>query len=465
MGTTTLARAGLLALTLAASLAAAPAAAQDRPPEEDLFGAPPPKPAPPAPGRPADTDILAAAPAAPQLREDPLKLGGILYLRANAYWSKGVPPSDWTLDSPNLLDLYLDARPNDRVRGFALGRMLYDPAVDPAAPNPLGGASKVTDAFLDQLWIRFDVERMVFVTAGKQHVKWGTGYFWNPTDYLHRAARNPLAVFDSRAGTTLVKLHVPWEKKGWNFYAVGILESDEPVNQVGKVGGAARAEVVLGTVEVGADAVVRKGRSPLFGVDFSAGVWELDVYGEASLHTGSRVPLWRLTGPDVWATPPVRHQPGFDPQATIGARWSWKYSDEDSLTLGAEYYFNQAGYDDARIYPWLLFTGDFVPFYQGRQYAGVYLLLPKPGSWNNTDFVLSTLGNLADRSFVTRLDWSWLALTYLRVEAFAAVHYGREGGEFRFSLPQLTNPSPPPPTIGPYPPPVLDLGLALRVSL
>jgi hypothetical protein len=471
--TTAIARAALLAL----GLAAAPVAAQDRPGEEELFGAPAPKPIPPAtPSRPAESDILAAPAATLQLREDSLKIGGMLYLRANANWSKGVPPSEWTLDSPNLMDLYLDVRPNDRVRAFALARMLYDPAVDPSTPNPLGGAVKVTDVFLDQLWIRFDVERIAFVTAGKQHVKWGTGYFWNPTDYLHKTPRNPLAVFDDRAGTMLLKLHLPWERKGWNFYAVGILESDEPVNRVGKVGAAARAEVVLGTVEIGADAVVRKGKSPLFGVDFSAGIWEVDVYGEASLHTGSRIPLWTMAAPpDFSAVPPLLgsyqpYEPGFNPQATIGARWSWKYSDEDSLTIGAEWYFNEAGYDDPRIYPWLFYTGDLQPFYQGRQYAGVYVLLPKPGSWNNTDFVLSTVGNLADRSFVTRLDWSWVALTYLRVEAFAAVHYGTEGGEFRFSLdvPRVTIPgSNPPATIGPYlyPPPVLDLGLALRVNL
>ncbi len=482
MTTTAIARAALLAL----GLAAATVAAQDRPGEEELFGAPAPKPIPPAtPSRPAESDILAAPAATLQLREDSLKIGGMLYLRANANWSKGVPPSEWTLDSPNLMDLYLDARPNDRVRAFALARMLYDPSVDPASPNPLAVTQKVTDVFLDQLWIRGDIERTVFFTAGKQHVKWGVGHFWNPTDYLHVKHLSSLAVFDDRAGTTMLKLHLPWEKRGWNFYAMALLEGREPVSRIGKVGGAARAELVLGTAELGLDALVQRGTDPRFGVDISAGIWELDVYAEASLRKGSDVPLWRAREqPDPSKPDPIHqlyetYQPGFAPQVTGGVSWSWKYSDEDALTLGGEYFYNGAGYADETMYPVAL-AGEVLegrtyltPFYLGKHYGGLYLLLPNPGSWNNTNFVVSTLGNLSDRSFISRIDWNVMVLTYLRLEGYAAVHFGTAGGEFRFALDQpaisWANPAPPPPTLtyGPYryPPPVLDLGLALRVNL
>ena len=40
-------------------------------------------------------------------------------------------PADWSLSAPSLLDLYLDARPNPRVRAFILGRMSYDPTLPP----------------------------------------------------------------------------------------------------------------------------------------------------------------------------------------------------------------------------------------------------------------------------------------------------------------------------------------------
>ena len=70
-------------------------------------------------------------------------------------------------------------------------------------------------------------------------------------------------------------------------------------------------------------------------------------------------------------------------------------------------------------------------FYTGRHYAALFASLPAPYSWNYTTFTLSTIGNISDRSFVSRLDYSLTVLTHLSFEAFAAVHFGYKAGEFR----------------------------------
>ena len=507
-----------LAALLGAALLAGPALAQDRPSEDQLFGAqaastPAPAEQPPpaatAP-RPEEAELFGAtgSPNAlppppegviPREEADPLQIGGQAYLRLLTQWQEDGPPRDWPLSSPNLVDLYLDARPNDRVRAFVLGRMSYDPTlgstadptVDPAAAIPGVSATPRSNprGVLDQLWVNFDVGRRVFVTAGKQHVKWGVGRFWNPTDFLHPVRRDPLAVFDARAGTAMVKLHVPWEARGWNLYGVAMLEdaagAPEPTDRLGRIAAGGRAEAVLGTAELGLDALVQDGHRPRFGVDLSAGVWELDLYAEAALRHGVDVPRWREVDP---AAPSVlgrfsRDDPrGFTPQVVLGGSWTRNYTDEDALTLGAEYFFDDSGYRDASLYPVLLAVPvagrllndpalsaqqPFSPFYLGRHYAGVFALLPKPGSWNDTTFTLSALGNLSDRSFVVRLDHSVLALTYLRVETFVAGHLGREGGELRLGFDV-----PPQPVGGglftprfALPAPVLEAGVALRVSL
>ena len=213
------------------------------------------------------------------------------------------------------------------------------------------------------------------------------------------------------------------------------------------MGVGARAEVVLGTVEIGVDGVVQRGQGvsqtpivptlqpapatspgPRLGVDLSAGIWELDVYGEAALKWGSELPRWRIVTPPDFPAGSLGtyepYDPGFSPQVVLGATWSWKYSDEDALTIGGEYFYNSLGYGSPEIYPALVFYRDYVPFYVGRQYAGLYLLLPRPGSWNDTNFTFSTLGNLSDRTFVSRVDYDVMLLTYLRLEAHVAVNYG-----------------------------------------
>lgn len=506
-------RTALAVAAVAALLTPALAPAQERPDEADLFGAPPPaaEPAQPSPSpAPAveqgrDEAILGGeAPGRPSgvlsaAQENPLTIGGLAYLRATTTWSRHSAPDRWPLSSPNLVDLYVDSRPNDRVRAFALARTFWDPTAPPAGSGLLV-RSRGADprAVLDQLWINFDVGRALFVTAGRQHVKWGVGRFWSPTDYLHPVRRDPLAQFDDRTGATMVKLHVPWEAKGWNLYGIALLDDPagrgDAASQVGKVAGGARAEVVLGSTELGADALVRKGQRPRFGVDFSAGIWDLDVSGEVALRTSSDVQLWDDSNPGaqvILDRYERRKIGGLLPQAVLGVSYAANYSDEDAVRFAAEYFYNAMGYDDAHIYPWLiaqpaLFADqpetvqaaiaaalagkgmDFTSFYVGRHYAGLSVLLARPGRWNDHTLSFSAIANLSDGSAILRLDHSVVVNTWLTVESYLAGNVGKEGGEFRFSLnvpPQPTSPTGPMTEPIRTQPPVLSGGVALRLKL
>jgi hypothetical protein len=495
-------RTAIVAAAAAALLQPSPARGEDRPSEADLFGAPASATeaapaAPPAAPHGRDEAILGGGPAAAPsgvlsaAQENPLTIGGLAYLRTYATWDRGVPPSRWALSTPLLTDLYADVRPNDRVRAFVLGRLTYDPTVPEEARNFFNAGVPQTRVQLDQLWLNFDVDRKVFVTAGKQHVKWGTGRLWNPTDWLHPVRRDPLAQLDVRTGVTMVKAHVPWEARGWNFYGVLVVEDlagrpggtyatltapdARSTNALGHVGAGGRAETVWGSLEVGADAVAQRGHEPRFGVDASFPLGEVDVHGELALRSGKDAPRWTLPeGADradlaAWVPGEWRR---VTPAVMAGFEWARKYSDEDLIRVGAEYYFDDAGYDDAHVYPVLIaspyVSGDtraaFTPFYLGRHYAGVFLNVPKPGSWNDTNFTLTLVANVTDGSGVIRLDHSVLINTYLTVETYVAGHVGKQGGEFRFG-----GTIPPQPLLGTpeftIPTPVLDLGLALRMTL
>jgi hypothetical protein len=110
----------------------------------------------------------------------------------------------------------------------------------------------------------------------------------------------------------------------------------------------------------------------------------------------------------------------------------------------------------------------FTPFHLGRHYAGAFVDLPRPGSWNDTTFTLSALANLTDKSGVVRLDHSVLVLTYLRVETFVQGHVGARGGEFRMAFSYDLSSFPLPagfPRAIAVDAPVVDVGVALRVSL
>jgi hypothetical protein len=558
-------RLGLAILIVAGSATAA--RAQDRPNEADMFGTPAPasasvpatapepatpfggfgtdspphqppraSPAPVAATTTATTSVgetkdsrdqlnLGAPEAATRFSaevapEDPLKIGGQIYLRAQTSALQSQSAGNWTLSSPSLLDAYLDVRPNDRVRGFVLARTIFDPTLPETASTSLsnisggsqggfssGGTASLSSLFLaqqtrtptvllDQMWLRFDIKHTVFVTAGRQHVRWGTARFWTPTDFLHLQHRNPLDLFDARTGTTMIKLHVPWEARGWNFYAYGLTEGAGATPTASAVAGAARAEVVWGASELGLGGLVQRGHKPKLAADISAGIWDLDFWGEVGLRFAHDIDRVRFNncidpssltlgtppttavdqttlaqyvlGPAVDRLYPVAPGSGVKPQATGGVSYSIKYADKDVFTVGAEYFYNGLGYGDTAVYPGLILPHSQALrepatfFYLGRQYAALFATAPAPYSWDNTTFTLSNLANLSDHSGITRFDYSFILLTHLRFEAFVAVHWGNNHGEFRFgtdamNLGGLAIPS--------RNPGLLDLGLGLRASI
>ena len=471
--------------------------------------------------------------------EDPLKVGGQLYWRVVNSARQGQYPQSWSLSAPALLDVYMDARPNERVRAFALGRMSYDPTLAPNGTTTSGtsgvaaGSAQSSDSIsglygqptrgpsvaLDQLWLRFDLLRTVFVTAGKQHVRWGTGRFWAPTDYLHVQARNPLLPFDPRTGTTMLKLHLPWEAKGWNLYAYAVPESAAATAHVADVAGAARAEIVLGAFEAGAGVFGQRNSKAKFAADCSFGLWDLDFYGEAALRNAGDISFVEFqqaqfvapdpnqpqqyvttnTAPPValdaqrWQTDaayrsqnypllvdaffPAHRGSGWKPQVTGGVSYTRQYADKDTFTVGAEYFYNGLGYSNPAAYPGILFLPHATPlsnpatfFYLGRHYLGVFATAPAPYSWDNTTFTLSTLANLSDQSGITRLDYSLVVLTHVRFEAYGAVHWGQRTGEFRFGIDgsALGDSIAPVRSLAqqfPTAPALFDLGVGLRVGL
>jgi hypothetical protein len=366
-------------------------------------------------------------------RDATLALGGRLYLRLTGIIpdQDEVKAEDVTLSSPSLLDVYLDARPNDHVRAYTQARLSHDWSIQTGDTDAFGNEAVRDKVLLDQLWLKFDVGNRLFVTAGQQRIKWGSGRFWNPTDFLNQQALDPLAEFDERTGVSLVKLHLPIESAGLNFYAVGNLEGASSLDQVG---GALRAEWAVGPGEIALSAAARDGQPLRLGADLSTGLSIFDVHVEGAVKHGHTS---RWTGDfDMSSfTFPTEKDTSDDwiPQVDAGLNVTIQYNDEDTVTLGGEYFYNGEGYDDASLYPWLFVNGDYTPFYLGKHYAAAFVLLAGPGNWDDTSFTASVLGNLSDQSYAARLDASTLVRTWLSINGYVQYSFG-ESGELHYSL-------------------------------
>jgi hypothetical protein len=358
--------------------------------------------------------------------DNPLTLGGELYMRFNYNILDEGGIDKHGLQSPNLLQVYLDARPNDRVRGFIRGRLTFDPTIEDGDTDAFGQELKQLGVNLDQLWLKFDIAKIAYVTLGRQAIRWGSGRFWNPTDFLNQQARDPLAVFDERLGATLAKFHIPVESLGWNFYAVANVDG---ASSLDKVGGGARAEFLFAETELAASVAYRKDNPLRLGLDVSTALGLFDLRVEGAVMKGEERSFWKGTLDFATFTLPEEYSREDDwiPQITAGAEVSFLYTEQDSLILGLEYFFNDAGVTNTKLYPWLIMQGQYTPFYLGRHYVSGYLVFMQPGNWNDTTIFLSGIANLTDGTGLVRLDYQVLLLTYLQLSAFVTVFTGDQG--------------------------------------
>ncbi len=427
----------LLALTAAWLLWPETAAAEGDNRDDAIFGEESPAepatatsaPAKPAAGGESDYgDARMSAPAKENtelLNRDRTQIGGFFYARNTGSLSQGQKLSDAGLGNTTLFESYFDSRINDRLRVYTRGRIIYNPLADvtgtsAAIPGMTSTAS--TDevrAVLTQMWAKFDLYQRVFVTAGRQFVRWGATRFWNPVDVLNSAKYNPLLFFDDRVGPTMVKFHVPVESLGWNFYALVLTENAVKAEQLGL---AARGEFVVGPVEIGLTGLARKGFDPKAGLDVSAGVGDFDLTGELS--------AWQ----------PANGDPQW--YASAGISWSWAYREDDSLTLAAEYFHNPQGLTLDQVVAGqkaALMGGtkppSLIPMYTGKDYAGFMAAVTSPGSWNDASVSALSLVNLTDRSGTAQLSLSNRYLTDLTLELYAGLSWG--DGEFRGYVPRL----------------------------
>lgn len=468
--------------------------------EDEIFGDDEPSSTLSAPQADAQSeDALELAMKLAQANER-LAIGGFLFMQSSYAISQDQAQN--RLDAPQLLDLYLDARPNDRVRAYARARLLYNPTIPATQANATLNISQPTgndltllnqgrqreQVLLDQLWVNFDLGQKLFLTVGRQRIRWGAGRFWNPTDFLNATQINPLALFDQRLGVDLIKLHYPIESLGWNLYAVAMLSDAKALKDIG---GALRAEAVFGTNEIALTFAARRqtfqgpqALPPIYspsldwpktsvplrlGLDYTGALGPFDLRFEGALTRGLAQPFYRgqLNIEDLSSLQfpqDYRQDERLIPQLVAGLELMLKYSDQDSLILSAEYFYNGAGYEDSDLYLWTLLQGGFRPLYMGKHYAAMAVVLPSPGSLNTMNFTGSALGNLSDGSFIGRLDYSLALRSSLTFNLYAMKHFGNVG-EFKlgFEVPPIPGNDALEDGLT-FAPPSWDLGAGLRLN-
>jgi len=258
-------------------------------------------------------------------------------------WFTSRDRREVSMSTLTLASLMLDARLPFGVKAFANGETYY---------RPENGAATFT---VPELFLDVNYKRRIYFRAGKQVLQWGRGYFWNPTDLINVEKKSFIEKIGAREGTFGVKTHIPFGTK-WNIY--GFLDMNHPT-PVDSLAGAARFEGLFGGTEAGVALWGKRGKDPIFGLDFSTTILSWSVTGEMSITSGDNYHILDL---DKTFSQPHSATAGLPTfifsspkedavvRLSAGLMRTFDLLDvDDRLMVVGEFYFNQVG-DNGNVF-------------------------------------------------------------------------------------------------------------------
>jgi hypothetical protein len=274
--------------------------------------------------------------------------GGVTGISETGFEREWFCKRDRKMISPTglmLADLLLDVRVPQGTKAYVDAEAYY-------RSDSAGASFRVPELFMD-----LNIGRKVYFRLGKQVLQWGRGYFWNPTDLVNVEKKTFVERIGSREGTFGIKTHVPFGTK-WNIY--GFLDMNN-LKKVDDLAGAARFEGLFGGTEAGLALWGKRGKDPIFGLDFSTTVLKWSLFGEMSITAGNNYSILDLKNSQMFSSSPNFNAPeslivyktlGNDPvvRLSAGVMRMFDFMDvDDRIMLIGEFYFNQIG-DDGNVF-------------------------------------------------------------------------------------------------------------------
>jgi len=321
-----------------------------------------------------------------------------------------VVDRDDYFQDPFILSLYLDNKFSDDFRLFFRGQVSYDGTADTTnnSINPITNEEeKTTRTQLDELKVQFSILKKLFVSLGVQKIKWGSGHFWNPSDFLNQEVKSLVEKEDRRAGLHLAKLHLPINES--NLYYIA--QFDEK-NDVQKTGHAIRYELPLPSSltsgELSFSYYGKKNQEGRGAGDLSIALGPFDFYFEGSMQK-------------------TQENTSF----VSGVSYEWQYTDKNFLVLNLESFSNSGGATSTDEYPLMISSNRFIPFYVAQRYLAASIYLPQPWSLTHTDLSFILVHNQIDQGNYMRFGYIWSGYKALTASVFMGTRAGSAESEFR----------------------------------
>lgn len=329
--------------------------------------------------------------------------------------------SDSSVYSLNQADLFLDIRLPNQVKAFA------DLSVLSASTSATDNANVLAD--IKELFVDFNVDKKVYVRTGKQFIRWGRGYFWNPVDFLNTNRINFLNREALRSGVTGTRIHIPGKTK--NTYVFINMNEAERLDQCEFL---LKEDCLIGATELGFSMWGKPHQAARFGLDWSTHKFGLDISGEYAYENQKN---WQYvttvsdsavlkSGDDFWTSSAV---------LTLQKQFRWQRPNR--ITAVYECYYNGRGYDsdilkDPEMKALLFANNSYQANYLSTAYHAVFLSIKEFPTYATT-FSINILQNLVDKSALASLGLGYTVTDGLQLNTSLLVYTGNESTEYGLS--------------------------------
>lgn len=330
-------------------------------------------------------------------------------------------------------NLLLDVRYRKGIKGFVNADLEY---YFRGLENPADNNKKYVQHFFREMFVDFNIRNAVYFRAGRQYIRWGRNYLWNPTDLINVDRREFLDPNKNLQGTNGIRIHAPFGT-GYNIYGFIDLEDAGGFRDIAWAG---KFEFMAGNTEMAFSGWYKRGFKPVFGYDFSTRFFRIDWRGELSLSHGENIPSLHVSTDESGLktfTPALREK-GLFPKASLGFTKTFDlFNVHDRVSLMGEFYFNRAGYGynvfkEPDSLAALMRSGLYEPRNVSRYYGSLFTTVQR-FFVSDAVFNFNILTNLIDRSGVVYSSLRYSPRYDTFIEVSYSMNYGSGADEFTFA--------------------------------
>jgi hypothetical protein len=356
---------------------------------------------------------------------------------ADESWTGDADNDQLELENQIEADFFVDIRLQQGIKGFLSFGATYWPALTAAQKekyNLAADSDEYTALTLNEFLIDSNWKNKIYFRSGKQVLKWGTGYFWNPTDLINMDKKSFFNLDKVVAGTTGEKITIPWGVKR-NLYLFAGMNDASNADEITWAG---KYEFLLGNTEMSLSIVAGNGYKPVYGYDFTGRIGDVDWRGEVGAY-----PADDQRKIFDYSTLTSQNEPdNYNLKTSLGfTKYFDKGAVKDGINVTGEFYYNSAGYD-RNIFQQILDTDpgqktiyvrDFYqPYMNSKYYMAVFSSFKQFFDPDLT-LTLNAISNLVDHSGTIKAGLNYNpALTDITYSFTINRYYGAPNTEATF---------------------------------